>query len=261
MRNSKIIIKTAIVMHALALAQTAVSKPKTIHIGSDPWCPYQCFDKTEPYGITLDIMKAIFEPQGYKVTMANLPWARAIQSLRDGEITTFGSAAKADAPDIIFANEPTTNMRNTIFKSTSDSWKFKDMNSLTEGTLGIIQSYTYGEAMDAYIAKNSKFVDTATGSIALESNIRKLIAKRIRFIIDDENIILFAANRIQERDKIAAAHVISEVPLHFGFSPKNPNAKELAKITSHALQKMKKDGSLARIYAKYGLQCTTCKTP
>jgi polar amino acid transport system substrate-binding protein len=231
----------------------AIAAEKTIIIGSDPWCPYQCFDGNESSGITLDIMKKVFEPLGYKVVLVNTPWARAIISLRNGEITTFGSAAKADAPDMIWAAEPTTIMRNTIFKLKSDPWKYQTIDSLKDGILGVISSYTYGAEIDKYIKDNPSRVDATTGAAALESNVRKLLKNRVRFFIDDNIIVGYTISKMQVSEQIEAVHRSSEVPLYFGFSPQNPDAAKFAELTSRMLIKMKADGSLARLFANYGV--------
>jgi len=160
---------------------------------------------------------------------------------------------------MIWASEPTTFMRNTIFKLKADSWKYRGTDSLKEGILGVIKSYTYGDEIDNYIKNTPDRVQVTAGSAALEGNVRKLLAKRVRFIIDDETIVRHILKTMDVQDEIEAVHRASEVPLYFGFSPKNPEAVKFAELTSKTLLQMKTDGSLAKIFARYGATCADCR--
>lgn len=249
------VLKRALVAFvSFTAAGTIYGADKEIVIGSDPWCPYQCFDQGKPRGITLDIVRHVFEPKGYRVSMLSLPWTRAIQMLREGKITTFGSAAKADAPEMVFATEPTTVMRNTIFKRADDTWRYKGIDSLHEGTLGFVQSYTYGTAIDAHIRQNPKKTEKSSGENALRSMILMVDSKRIRFFVEDRVIGLYGIAKNGLATKVVPAASITSVPLYFGFSPKTPDAPKLAKVLSEELVKMRKDGTLKEIYARYGVE-------
>ena len=224
-------------------------------IGSDSWCPYECFDNGRPEGITIDILKHIFEPKGYRVDMVKVPWARAVEDLRTGTITTFGSADTENAPDMIFASEPTTLQRNTIFKRTSDPWQYKNFESLQEGSLGIIHKYTYGDKIDAHISKHPRLIEKTYGEIALKNMILMLKEGRTRFFVDDRIAGAYRISQMGFSKAITPASPdVTSVPLYFGFSPQNPDAPMLAKTVSEELVRMRKDGTLNKIFARYGAE-------
>ena len=111
-------------------------------IGTDPWCPYNCKEGDKP-GIVIELFTKAFEKKGHKVKVRYMPWSRAVLSLKQGKTTTFGSANKKDAPELIYSDVPTVYMENTFFKKEKDSWTYKDKNSLEAGKIGVIDNYNY----------------------------------------------------------------------------------------------------------------------
>ncbi len=232
----------------------------TIMIGTDPWCPYNCKDQ-ENEGISIEVMRKIFEPEGHTVVVRYLPWVRAINYLKDGKITNFTSAAKADCPECLYADYPTAIMRNTIFVRKDDNLKWMGLNSLNGKILGVIKDYTYGDELTDYIKKyadDPERIRTSHGEEALSSNLKMLVAGRIDLAIDEEAVLLYTAKKLGLADRIKPVHVVSAVPLYLGFSPKDPKGKYYRDLASSRLKEMKENGALDKLYAKYGLKCPVC---
>lgn len=231
-----------------------------ITIGTDPWCPYNCKDKKNE-GISIEVVRKIFEPEGHKVVVKYLPWVRAITYLKNGEITNFTSAAKADCPECLYADYPTAIMRNTIFVRKDDTFIWTGIDSLEGKILGVIMDYTYGGELTDYINKysnDSQKVLLSHGEEALGLNLKKLVAGRIDLTIDEEAVLLYTAKKLGLADKIKPVHVVSAVPLYLGFSPKDPKGKYYRDLASYRLKEMIESGELDRLYAKYGLKCLVC---
>ncbi len=235
-------------------------KADVIRVGTDPWCPYNCEDKTNE-GISIDILRKVFEPLGHKVEVYFVPWARAISGMRSGEFTNFTSAAKADCPECLYAEIPTTYMQNTFFVKKDSTWKWSDLKSLEHMHLGVIKGYTYGEDLTKYIEQNkvnSRRITETFGNDALLQLINMLAANRLSLIIDDVNVITYQANRLGKGNQIRKVEKISSIPLYFGFSPKNPKSNEYAAIMTKNLRNMINNGELRAIYKKYGVDCLVC---
>lgn len=231
-----------------------------IKIGTDPWCPYNCKGGKKE-GISIEVMRQIFEPHGHKVTVKYIPWARAVSSLKQGTITNFTSAAKADCKECIYADNPTTVMENTIFARSQDSSPWEGLQSLENKVIGAIYNYTYGDKLTEYIKKhekNFKRVQISSGPQALDANIRKLAMGRIDYTVDEVTVLTYRANELGLSKKIKPIHTISSVPLFLGFSPKDPKGQEYADLASKTLREMKKDGRLKKIFDKYGVKCPVC---
>ena len=231
-----------------------------ITIGTDPWCPYNC-KEGDKEGISIEVMRQIFEPHGHKVTVQYLPWARAILFLKQGKITNFTSAAKADCEECLYADNPTTIMKNTIFTRVGETEPWQGLASLKGKIIGVINNYTYGKELTKYITKHQKDytkVIVNSGPNALDSNISMLIKGRVDFIVDEVTVLSYRASKMGVRKKIKPIHAISSVPLFLGFSPKDPKSKQYAMLASKTLREMKKDGRLKKIFASYDVECTVC---
>ena len=253
------LFRTIIIAMFLA---TSGAMADEIKVGTDPWCPYNCKDSKQE-GINIEVVRKIFEPHGHKVTVRYMPWARAVKSLKDGKITNFTSAAKADCPECIYADTPTTYMQNTIFIRAEDKTQWKGLDSLKGKVIGVINNYTYGEELTSYVKKhsgNESMVQTTSGPHALHSNIKKLVKGRIDFTVDEVSVLTYTSNQLNLKHKIKPIHTISSVPLYLGFSPKDPKGKEYAALASKTLRQMKKDGTLAKIFEKYGVTCLSCSS-
>ncbi|MBF0239723.1 MAG: transporter substrate-binding domain-containing protein [SAR324 cluster bacterium] len=80
----------------------AVADSKTISIGADVWHPYNGVAKSSELGFMIDIAVEVFKEKGYTVDYKNLPWNRAKDECRKGNIDAVVGAFIDDVPDFIF---------------------------------------------------------------------------------------------------------------------------------------------------------------
>jgi polar amino acid transport system substrate-binding protein len=136
-------------------------------------------------------------------------------------------------------------------------WSYKDASSLEGITIGVIKDYTYGDEIDNYIKKHekdSKRVDIVSGDNPLDLNIKKVKAGRIAAFIEDEAVGDYTIAQRTLSGELKLAGCVKETPLFIAFGPKNPKSKEYAKILSDYVAKARKDGSLSKLLASYGLK-------
>ncbi|MFN3699925.1 MAG: substrate-binding periplasmic protein [Alphaproteobacteria bacterium] len=242
------------------------TKADKIIIAADQWCSYNCDPNSDEPGFLIEMAKVAFERHGIEVEYQVIPWTRAIDEAREGNISGIVGAYITDAPDFIFPETSQAFSQNGMFiSSASDSWVYNDLDSLENRSLGVISDYSYGDALDQYIEENKNDmsrIQILFGDLAAKNNIRKLAAGRIDVIIEDVAVmeyILSQDDMIGFREKIRFAGVApgddgDRSPSYIAFSPQNPFAEKYAQIMSVETKNMQESGEYFDILQKYGIQ-------
>lgn len=230
-----------------------------IILAADPWCPYNCEPKSEKEGMMIDIARKIFAKKNIEIEYVSMPWARAVKEARRGTIAGIIGALKTDAPDFIFPEFPQGIITDAFYTNTKSSWKFSEINSLKEGSLGIIEGYSYGKQIDDYVRENRSdydLIQTIAGDNALETNINRLISGELSIVIDDMNVFNYNLNKMGLKDEVRFAGVVIENDsksnyLYIAFSPDNENSKKYADILTKGMKKIISNGEIKNILRKY----------
>ena len=251
-------IKIILVSISLLLAArySNISKADELILVADEWCPYNCTPGSKTEGFMVDIAKSVFEKNGHKVIYKNMPWSRAVVSGRAGEVTGIIGAYKEDAPDFVFPEEALARSGQDFFVERSSEWKFNGLESLEGISLGVIQDYSYGQLLDDYISKNKKDpskIQATGGDNALNTNLKKLLAGRIKAIVEDKSVMMFNLDLNKAKEKVKAAGGLPTQDVFIAFSPKNPKSNEYANLLSKGIKDMRKNGELDKIFGKYGI--------
>jgi polar amino acid transport system substrate-binding protein len=235
----------------------AKAETETLTLRADVWCPYNCEPNDALPGYMVEIAKAALEPK-YKVDYQNLNWARAIAEAREGKYSGLVGAANSDAPDFVFPPSALGVGRNCFYVKPDSTWTYKGLDSLKGIAVGVIKDYSYDEnEIDGYIkanAKDAKKIDIVSGDNGLDLNVKKTLAGRIGAFIEEENVIKsYLFKKKLPENAVKSAGCVKESELFVAFSPKQKDAKELAKIVGDKVEAMRKDGSLKTLLAKYGI--------
>ncbi|MFZ4126080.1 MAG: substrate-binding periplasmic protein [Rickettsiales bacterium] len=243
------------VTHAWAL-------PSAITIAADTWCPYNCNANLDQQGYVVDITKAIFEPKGITVNYEITPWTRAVKQTRKGKYTAIIGATTSEGKGFIFPREMIGFSAYHFYTNAKSHWKFTgSIDSLKLISLGVVEGYSYSDAIDRYIAshKNDRErIQVLSGNNAAAQNIKKLRAKRIDVMIEDPNVVKYTLSTMNTpntlRDAGATAPIKSDSALYLAFSPKHPDAKALAKLFDEGIRTLRKTGKLKKILTRYGMK-------
>lgn len=245
---------------ALVLAlcgMTAEARADVISIRSDSWCPYNCAPDSKKPGYGIEIAKAIFEKAGHSIDYQLMNWTRSIDRGLKGEHTAIIGARREEAQGYVLPKECVGKQGNVFAVSKDSTFSYSGTASLSGKVLGIIQSYSYNEALDEYIKKNAanpQAIDAATGDDALERNLSKLASGRLDAVVDDKAVLTYKVNEMGFSDKlkvVSSGDEASEVFL--AFSPKNPKAKDYADLFDKGMEELRSSGKLAEILGRYGL--------
>lgn len=228
----------------------------TITIAADEWLPFTGNEK-EQNGYMIEIAKKVFEKHGHTVQFKNVPWSRAVTEAEKGTYTAIAGAYVSDAPSFIFPTEEQGLGIDAFYTLNASTWRFASYESLSSIILGVIQDYSYGDEMDAYITKNEKTgkINKISGSDNLTHRlIQMLQQKRIDVFIENRNVCNYTMklNKITDVKEVGACKTSNKI--FIAFTPKNAKTAAYAKILSDGMIELRKSGELKTILEKYGLK-------
>jgi len=95
----------------------------------------------------------------------------------------------------------------------------------------------------------------ATGNNALEKTIKMLINDRVDLIIESPLVMKAKLHELGLTDKVVTvARLGDEIPVYIACSPAPPDRQKYVDILSEEVLQLRKNGELAKILEKYGLE-------
>ncbi|WP_100916038.1 substrate-binding periplasmic protein [Pseudoalteromonas spongiae] len=234
----------------------AVEGKPTLVLVADPWCPYSCNEEDVRKGYMVELASIVFNQLGYKVEYQNMPWSRAIKSVKEGDVDGIIGAGRDEVPELIFPETPLGVAAHTFFTLKKSNWTYSSLQSLNTVSLGVIQNYSYGTLYDDYIKHHGSDiskVQLVSSLSGLEQNLSKLVRERVDVIIEDRNVVKYHYSSQDLEFELREAGVVSYEEVYIAFSPKLKEAKLLAYTLSKQLKDMRKSGELAKTLSAYGI--------
>lgn len=249
-------------LFAIFAAPAPACATQTLTIRADEWCPYNCTPDSDKPGYMIEVLQAIFEPQGVAVEYANMPWARALDSVGKGRFAAVVGAGATEAEGFVYPSEPFGFSANSFFTRAGESWQYTGMDSLADKRVGVILDYEYSPVLNPYFEsqKASGNAQFASGNEPLVTNIKKLVAGRVDVIIDDKNVVQHTAADLGMLQDIRYAgndinpSNMQDNYLYVAFSPAMEKSAEWARMFDEGIARMRADGTLNAILARYGLE-------
>lgn len=235
----------------IAAGTVPAAADSTIRLRADSWCPYNCAPGNEKPGYMVEIAQTVFGKD--KLDYQLMPWSRAVEAAREGQLEAVAGATQVDAEGFVFGTEPMGMSVNVIITRRGSNFRYQGPESLAALKLAAVQDYSYGEEVDAYIAANRDKVDLLSGDDVTVQNLRKLLAKRVDAVIEDMNVAEYSL-AAQGMDGLVEIHPIDHAtPLYIAFAPGNPAATEQARKLDEGVRSLRRSGALSRLLGRYGL--------
>lgn len=254
-------LRTAAAAFALLLAfgPGGALAQETISVRSDFWYPFNGDPSDSRPGYVVEMLKAIFEKGGGKVDYQTIPWKRAVAEAEQGKINGVIGALKSDTPDFIFPEEPIGVYTPTLFVKKGSGWSYSGLDSLKGKRIGIINGYSYGDKLDAYVKQNqnnAQAIDESSGEKPVEQSIRKLMAGRVDAFIEVPTVFWAQVDKLGlDKSQFQEAGVVNDPePMFVSFSPKRPDSKTLATKLTNGIRELRRSGELAKILARYSVK-------
>lgn len=237
-----------------AAAGAGTAQAETLSFLADDYCPNTCADPDRP-GYMIEIARAVFEPQGYHVAYKLMGWARAIEETRTGRYAAVVGGSEEEFAGLVWSG-PIGLWR--VAGATRRGQSFDPESSSLDGlVLGAIRGYHYNDRIDDHIAQHGsdpRRVQFASGDDALLQNLRRLVGGRLDVVVDDPNVLRFVVGSAGMENAVELTPAATAIPLGIGFSPALPQARTLAGLLGEGIARLRREGRLAVILARYGLE-------
>ena len=224
------------------------SGAKTLTAAQDPWPPFVTSEA--PHGLSVELVSAALETQGYQLEFQIMPWARALSEVQTGNIDLLIATwfTEQRTRNFAYSDHYLYNQIKFITLPTN-TFEYSGLDSLAGKRVGTVRGYGYGDDfLNSTLFNRSEAND-------LISNLRRLEAGRIDVTLEDELVArsLMSDNGFDANNYRFTASSLSTNSLHVTSGLANPNASEYIEAFNKGLQKIKANGTFDKILRKYGI--------
>ena len=242
---------TIVALAALASQGTTWAQDKVLKVGSTPTgVPFTFLDtKTNTIeGIMVDLIKAIAADAGFKVEVEGMPFATLIPSLTGNKIDIIAAAMYITPPrkEVIDFSEPIYTYGEGLFVSKKDTKEYTKLEELKGFTVGAQKGTAYVEPLQ----KSGLFAD-----VKIYDNIPAILADvnagRIQAGFADKPIVAYNLQQGLFPEARLVKGYTSTLVGSVGIGVRKTDAELLKRINA-SLDKLKKNGTVDKILAKWG---------
>lgn len=196
---------------------------KNVTVAVADWAPYEFEKHGQIKGISVDIVDEAFRRMGYKVTKRILPFSRAIEMLKSGEVDMIEDVKNtAERQEIgIFSKQPIINTYTSLFVKSDSNITFSgNILDLKPYKIGTIRDYSYSKEFDD--AVKNKVIQTEEVDNK-EQNINKILDNRIDIYIENRLVLLTALKATNNEGKLKELKPEVNVTQVYGWFTKKKN--------------------------------------
>tara|TARA_R110001592_G_scaffold10098_2_gene52602 strand:- start:11082 stop:11870 length:789 start_codon:yes stop_codon:yes gene_type:complete len=223
----------------------------TLSAGADPWPPY--IDESLPLGgVSVQIADAAFSTQGYTVKNQILPWARAMEEVKQARVDLILDAwwSQKRSEHYIYSR-PYINGPLKFIKRKGDDFQFTDLSSLNGKSLALVRNYAYNDEL----LRSKNYTRYEVNNFI--QGVQMLSLKRVDLILENE---LVARTRIaQERPELLMELEFTDNPISDNYvflmaSYKHPKHQEIIGAFNKGLDVILKNGTYHQILRDNNLE-------
>jgi len=213
--------------------------------------PYEYTQNRKVKGLAVDIVKLIFKEMNQSITIEVLPWAKAIQYIKEGKkdavFTAFKNLKRVKFADYSQALIP--QVVSLFVKKDSPVSYNGNLYKLSKYSIGVVKKVSYGERLDNAISANVfRRVDVVNDG---RYNFRRLLNGRVDIVASNRDGALHILNQLGKVDEIVElSPKLQMVPSYIAFSKKR-NLTHIRDKFDSILKRIKKDGTYSRILKFY----------
>ncbi|MDK8465678.1 transporter substrate-binding domain-containing protein [Marinobacter sp. SS13-12] len=225
------------------LAGGSLAEERTITLVGDKWCPFNCNDHPDHRGVLVEKAASALAEEGFKLEYIEIPWSRAIISVRDGQYDAIVGTGISETPDFHFPPEPLANAHHSFFTLPTSAWEYQGLESLKDIRIGVIQDYSYGGLYEDYIKENQdneSRVVILRGDRVLPRLVEMLGLGRIDVLVAEERVLNYHFALSGQENPLRHAGLANEEALYVAFSPALDDGAEFAEALGHGMKKIEK---------------------
>lgn len=231
------------------------AQSKTIRIAAIDWCPQICVGKQEQ-GYVVDIVKEVYKDSGYKLEIEFLPWSRAIKYVLSGKADALLSPAKAEAPELLYPNNPVGAQTMCFYTEKSSNWTYQGRDSLAGLQIGIAIDTSIEELNDYVATHPEQFQFQPYHERFILQNAGKLTKRRMDTFLFTQHSTQYELQNAGQWENYREAGCVSRASIYMAFSPAGCKQRRIGEMVSMFEQRMtalEKTGFIKSTMEKYGL--------
>jgi polar amino acid transport system substrate-binding protein len=242
-----------LVLAASAGLATGAAAQTTVRVGSTPTgVPFTFLDtaSNQIQGVMVDIANAVGKDAGFEVKVEPMQFSALIGSLTSNRIDMIAAAMYITEPrkQVIDFSEPIYTYGDGLFVPKGDAKDYKDLNDLKGMTVGA----QIGTAFVEPLQKSGLFAEVKLYD-SIPDIMRDVNSGRLKAGFADAPIVAYNIQQGRFKDIRLVKGYKPMVTGSVGIGVRKSDGELLKKVNA-ALTKMKADGSLKSILAKWGLE-------
>ncbi|QRY81213.1 transporter substrate-binding domain-containing protein [Pseudomonas sp. PDNC002] len=211
--------------------------PREIRVASEVWVNYT---QADGRGLAWDILRALYDPEGVRVTPRSEPYVRSVGLVQRGEADAWVGAYRNEIEDIIYPRWPyDVDTIGALGLKTSPS---PTLPALDKYRLAWMRGYAFDRYLD-HLHQRNELQRRSSALPMLDSH-------RIDYFIDARPEL----EEMLEGNGVDASvyHItdVGTIPLYLGFA-NNDRGQALAKLYDQRMQALYRSGELERIFARW----------
>lgn len=237
-----------------------VGHAKNLDIAVHEFCPYLCDRAKEngKDGYVVDLLRAIYEPFGYRISFIRVPYKRGLLLVEKGKFHGMPMLNTHSSQKIKLSREPIGILVQNFYVKKGHPWKYKGVSSLKGIKVGSILGYNYSPWSPEYETylranQNTDQVEYIAGVDASLINLRKIQIGRITTFNECADLVDYVVKKEGMDDQFQIAGTIGSAMNFMGFSSVNPEAEHLLNVFDREIIRLRKSGELDGILEIYGI--------
>jgi polar amino acid transport system substrate-binding protein len=236
------------------LSVSALAEPPTITLATLNWEPYVS-EEIANGGFTTEIVRQAFQRAGYRIEITYMPWARVLSEVKNGVFDAMYPAYYSESRGRVYAlSESIADGPLVLCKRSDRPMQYRSLEDLKPYSIGVVRGYVNTAEFDDAHYLDKRIVNSD------KQNLLKVLTGRIDLAIID----MFTAQQIietsipQAKGKLDFLKPPLEIkPLYVGFSKKRGGYREHLNAFNRALNEMKNEGIIQKIYTSHGFRVHT----
>lgn len=234
-------------LSCIALLLPAMARADELVIAINDWCPYSCSAQGPHRGILVDIVSDIFIAAGTTPRFVQMPFARALSSVRAGQAQAIVGVTHAVAPDLQYPDEPIVTTQFCFFTRPGSTWRYPGADGAPAPLrIGVGSGKKFPAEVERFLQDASR---VPGGTNLIWRMVRMLDMGRLDAVLEEHRALpLELAQR--GHAPLRNAGCIGSNNEYVAFQP----GSAYARIFSEGMRNLRKSGRVAQIFARYGVR-------
>lgn len=237
----------------LLVSSSSAGETTKIRLRADLWMPYNGEPTAAQPGFAVELARAAFEPRGIAVDYGTLAWPEALRQVKSGAIDGVIGANAIECEGLVRPHQAIGLPRIGFFTRKDNPWRFTSVAALKDIRLGVIDSYSYFDTLDALIRNPNNKVIVYKGDGGLMRAIEDLELAKVDMVPETAAVFYWTVKESgRNSGAFHLAYLRQGEPIFIAFAATS-EGKRLAEIFDVRVTELRTTGVFQALLEKYRL--------